>query len=128
MYRVSRGALAVLGLLAWTSGLPNAVANDFPTQARVEFVFDCMAEHGGSNYTNLYHCSCQLDKLAKEMSYDTFLQADTYEHGRHATGERGAILREGKLATSMRRTLEKAKAKAAKGCFLSGGTIESASK
>ena len=114
--------------LALTGMSINAFANDFPTQARVEYVFECMAEHGGSSYENLYHCSCQVDKLAQQMSYDTFVEAQTFEHGRHAAGERGGILREGALADSLREKLEKAKAASAKTCMLDEQPVARASQ
>lgn len=41
-------------LLALLAALPGvSSANDFPTQARVEFVLECMGQHGGQSYDTL---------------------------------------------------------------------------
>ena len=49
-----------------------ALANDFPTQARVEFVLGCMNEQGGQSYDTLYKCVCLVDAIAAEMSHEEF--------------------------------------------------------
>lgn len=107
--------LIVAGAALGTS--TSVLANDFPTDARVQFVFECMHDHGGSSYANLYHCSCTIDRIADAMPYQTYVEADTYERGRHAAGERGGILREGDIATHMRTLLETAEKNAETRCF-----------
>jgi hypothetical protein len=70
-------------------------ANDFPTQARVEFVLRCMDSHGGQVYENMYACVCSIDRIATEFSYDEFVRAEVLAQLRTTAGERGALFREG---------------------------------
>ena len=55
-----------------------ADANDFPTQARVEYVLRCMDSHGGQTYEILYSCTCIIDKIADEIAYDEFVEAEVF--------------------------------------------------
>ena len=71
-----------------------ARANDFPTQARVEFVLGCMNEQGGQSYDNLYKCVCVVDAIAAEMSHEEFAQAQVFSQLRSTAGERGGVFRD----------------------------------
>ena len=94
-----------------------AQANDFPTQARVEFVLECMNLHGGEGYGNLYKCSCMLDRLAANMAYDDYVEADTWYRGRTTIGERGGIFRDVPRGHEERSKLEQVRDRAEKSCF-----------
>lgn len=72
----------------------NPEVNDFPTQARVEFVLRCMDYHGGQIYENMYSCVCSIDKIAAVFSYDEFLRAEVLAQLRTTPGERGGLFRE----------------------------------
>ncbi len=106
--------------LAATCLLASAVAqaNDFPTSARVEYVLKCMNEHGGQRYETLYKCSCSLDKLATQISYDEFAEAQTYLYLRRTPGERGSVFRDPPQADTLRDKLVSAKQNAKASCFL----------
>ena len=69
-------------------------ANDFPTQARVEFVLGCMDEQGGQSYDNLYKCVCLVDAIAAEMTHEEFAQAQVFSQLRSTPGERGGVFRD----------------------------------
>ncbi|KIU36985.1 hypothetical protein SR39_02835 [Methylobacterium radiotolerans] len=71
-----RGALAALALTL--SGLAGWAAeeNDYPTDARVDYVFGCMAANGQTR-ESLQKCSCSLDQLAAILPYDKYVQAST---------------------------------------------------
>ena len=71
-----------------------AQANDFPTQARVEFVLNCMDERGGQSYDTLYPCICIVDKMASRMSYRDYTAAETLSFLFSTPGERGGIFRD----------------------------------
>ncbi len=112
--------LAVMGLSGCatqprTQSLP---ANDFPTQARVEYVFECMQRHGGQNYDNLYHCSCMLDELAKRMSYQEYSEAMVFTKLRSTPGEAGGVFRDPPQAGKLREKLKKAEEAAQAVCFV----------
>ncbi|MHB0777153.1 hypothetical protein [Halomonas sp. WWR20] len=92
--------------------------NDYPTQARVEYVFGCMQQLGGENYDNLYKCSCSIDRIADQVSYADFVAMDTFARGQRAGGERPEVLREGRQAESGRANLAKIKHQAATQCLI----------
>ena len=71
-----------------------AAANDFPTQARVEFVLGCMNEQGGQSYDTLYKCVCLVDAIAAEMTHEEFAQAQVFSQLRSTAGERGGVFRD----------------------------------
>ena len=73
---------------------PTVLANDYPTQARVEYVLACMNASGGQNYDTLYSCVCAIDKIATEVNYDEFTAARTLGFLRRTPGERGGVFRD----------------------------------
>jgi hypothetical protein len=96
----------------------NPPAHNFPTEARAEYVFGCMQKLGGQNYDNLYKCSCSIDRIADQVSYDDYLAMETFERGRGAGGERLELIREGSMANEYRRKFEKVNGIAAKHCMI----------
>ena len=50
-------------------------SNDFPTQARSEFVFACMSSNE-SKRDFMAKCSCAIDEIAKRISYEEYAQAE----------------------------------------------------
>ena len=50
-------------------------ANDFPTQARSEFVFACMSSNQ-SNRDFMAKCSCAIDEIAKRINFEEYAQAE----------------------------------------------------
>lgn len=96
----------------------NAVANDFPTIDRVRFVQECMALENSQKYETLYACSCTLDKIAEEMSYDEFVAADSYQRARNMRGERGGLFRNSDdRARTTRENFSDVTARAEADCF-----------
>ncbi len=71
-----------------------AAANDFPTQARVEYVLRCMDSNGGQKYEILYSCTCLIDKIADKIAYDEFVEAEVFVQLRRTPGERGGVFRD----------------------------------
>ncbi len=116
MHRMSLIPLvaAALSPVAFADPAPQ---HDYPTSARVQYVFECMAEHGGADFARMYQCSCSIDQIANALPYDVYEEADTYMRGKHAMGERGGVLREGRRAREMRSLLQKTKAQSEKECF-----------
>lgn len=86
-------ALAPLGVSA--NPAADTRSNDFPTQARVEYVLRCMDYHGGQVYENMYACICSIDRIASGLSYDEFVQGEVLAQLRSTPGERGGLFREG---------------------------------
>lgn len=117
-------ALAGLGLVCTSAFASSQPAHDYPTQARVEYVFDCMHRHGGENYDTLYKCSCSIDYIADHLSYDDYVTLDTYTRGEHAGGERPEVLREGDIARDSRAQLAALKQQAADQCLMPPATTD----
>lgn len=85
-----------------------ALANDFPTQTRVEFVLGCMNEQGGESYDTLYKCVCLVDAIAAEMNHDEFVEAQVFSQLRSTAGERGGVFRDPDRARALTEKLDAA--------------------
>ena len=101
--------------------------NDFPTNARAEYVFACMATNG-ENREMLDRCSCSIDQIATVLPYDDYVTLDTYQRGQNAAGERPEVLREGSIARESRSQLASIKAKAADSCLIDTSRVGQSSQ
>ncbi len=106
-------------ILALCALLPSAVAdaNDFPTQARVEYILRCMDSHGGQKYENLYSCTCIIDKIADKIAYDDFVEAEVFSQLRKTPGERGGVFRDPERASLLVTKISDLTEVAEKSCF-----------
>lgn len=77
---------------AHSASTPN---NDYPTQARVEYVIGCMKQHKGENYDNMYHCVCAIDKIAAQIPYADFVANTTLAVMINTSGEKSGVFRDG---------------------------------
>ncbi|MDD1781586.1 hypothetical protein LRP49_10315 [Enterovibrio sp. ZSDZ35] len=93
-------------------------ANDFPTVERVKFVQECMALKGGPNYVNMYGCSCVIDKIASEMTFDEYTYADAFVRLKNMRGERGGYFRSSKDSRTARKGYLTIKEDAEHQCFV----------
>jgi hypothetical protein len=91
--------------------------HDYPTVARVEFVQDCIRQHGGK-LENLYQCSCAIDWIANALSYDEFVEASTYAKYASLPGEGGGIFRDSDTARAMAKRYRETEAEAFRSCGL----------
>ena len=115
--------LSVLAVatLSSLSVMTSAVANDFPTQARVEFVLGCMDERGGQSYNSLYPCVCVIDKIASRMPYREYTAAETLSFLYGTPGERGGFFRDAAPSSRNRiKSFRALRAEAEGACFVSG--------
>lgn len=122
MIKVTPVLIALVGFVlsgcAAQSKTQPLAPNDFPTLARVEYVFECMQKHGGQNYDNLYHCSCALDELAKQLSYQEYSEAIVFTKLRTMPGEAGGVFRDPPQADKLRAKLKAAEEAAQAVCFV----------
>lgn len=102
--------------LAALSALP-AMANDFPTTERVSFVLECMREHPGAEFEMSSKCSCAVDAVASEISFDEYRTMHTAALANSISGERGGYYR-GKHWRGEVRKYDTVLAKAKKACFI----------
>ena len=70
-----------------------AVANDFPTAARVDYVIGCMAANGQDQIV-MAKCACSIDYIAAQMSYAEYTEIETIKRMRLVPGERAGIFRD----------------------------------
>lgn len=89
--------------------------NDYPTQARVEYVLECMQQSGGK-LSNLYQCSCVIDEIAKQFSYEEYVEASTFSHYSSLAGERGGLFRDPEHGREMAKHFRDVERDASKRC------------
>ncbi len=117
-------AVVLIGALA----APTANANDFPTQARVEYVLGCMDRHGGQNYNTMFGCVCAIDKIAGRMKYDEYAFVETMSVMIKTPGERGGAFRDKPGARKQVREFKKLRAEAERTCIIRDTTTAHGSK
>jgi hypothetical protein len=98
---------------------PPPATNDYPTRDRVEYVLNCVAQHGGLTYVNQYACGCKIDKIAEKMSFADYEAARTFTHLRSTPGEAGGVFRDPSQSKDLRKRLKEAESDAEKNCFVS---------
>ncbi|MFT5426938.1 MAG: hypothetical protein ACI9ZT_001886 [Gammaproteobacteria bacterium] len=80
-------------------------ANDFPTAERVEYVLNCLQDMGRNEMDDLQTCSCRIDSIASNMSFETYSYAVTYDRNKRMTGEKGGVFRDNKAGKSFSKEL-----------------------
>ena len=96
-----------------------AAGNDFPTLERVLFVEGCVRDHADRpRQEMLYKCSCAVDAIAEEASYDEFVEMATANDAGQIAGERGTQVRESAAGRSLTKRYKELREKAAKNCFI----------
>jgi hypothetical protein len=94
------------------------IKNDYPTRDRVEYVFNCIAKHGGPSFINQYACGCKIDKIAEQLTFNEYEGAKTFSYLKKTPGENGAAFRDPKQSKDLRSLLKKADQQAESQCFV----------
>jgi hypothetical protein len=92
-------------------------AHDYPTQARVEYVNDCVSRNGGK-LSQVYQCSCVIDDIANTLTYDEFVEAGTFARYATLAGEGGAIFRDSEQAKARAKQFRELEKNAYRACGL----------
>lgn len=79
-------ASLVLGASTASWAQSDATLNDYPTNARADYVFACM-EANGKTREVLDKCSCSIDVIASILPYDKYVEAETVMSLRLRGGE-----------------------------------------
>lgn len=90
--------------------------NDYPTIARADYVFGCMAANGQSRAI-LEKCSCSIDVIASILPYDRYVEAETVLSLRRTGGERMSVFRSAAMPRALVADLRRAQAEAEILCF-----------
>lgn len=95
MHRLCISLVLLCGTAVPTFADPNEARSDhdYPTAVRVEYVQECIEKKGGL-IANVYKCSCVIDAIAKKLSYDEFVEDQTYAKYASLPGEGGGIFRD----------------------------------
>jgi hypothetical protein len=109
---------ACVGALAFSLVGPAAAQqeNDYPTLARTDYVFACMAANGQSR-ENMERCSCSVDVLASIIPYDRYVQAETILRMRQGVGQQSNTFRSIKMFDDIVAELRRGQAEAEIRCF-----------
>jgi hypothetical protein len=114
--RARRTTMAGSLLLALTASAVAQEVNDYPTAARADYVFACMAANG-QNREVLERCSCSADALATILPFDRYVQAETILRMRQGLGQQAATFRGMKMFDDIVADLRRAQAEAEIVCF-----------
>jgi hypothetical protein len=122
--RLHTGCKALLTLVAAASlcraetpAQADRAGHDYPTSARVEYVQECMLRNGGE-LSFLYKCSCAIDRIADELTYDDFVEWGTFARNASLAGERGGVFRDSDQARDNAKRYRAIEAEAHKACGL----------
>lgn len=66
--------------------------NDYPTAARADYVFACMAANGQTQDA-LRKCSCSIDVIASIIPYEKYVQSETILRMQLVGGEKSEVFR-----------------------------------
>lgn len=90
--------------------------NDYPTEARVDYVFGCMAVNGQGQDV-MRKCACSIDRIASILPYERYVAAETVLSMSLVGGERMSIFRTAASAKLLVADLRRAQAEAEIICF-----------
>ncbi len=107
-----------LTLVLVTAVFPAAgeVKNDYPTAARADYVFGCMASSGQTQQM-LQKCSCSIDVIASILPYEKYVQSETVLRMRQVGGEKTAMFKDSPWMKTTIDELRRAQAEAELRCF-----------
>ena len=127
-YRPSFISLALITVISGCSTAPEkpieqaepaGFISDYPTRDRVEYVLNCVAQHGGLSYISQYACGCKIDKIAEKLSFADYEAAKTFTYlSKGQTGDAGAAMRDPAQSKDLRKRLKDAEQSAEKSCFV----------
>src|ERR1044072_2713296 len=90
--------------------------NDYPTSARLEYVFGCLKANGETRQA-IEQCSCSIDVIASLLPYERYVTAETVLSMSQVRGNLGGQFRTSEQAASALNELRRAQAEAEVRCF-----------
>jgi hypothetical protein len=102
---------------------PAVLVNDYPTRDRVEYVFNCIAQHVGNlaklDYVTQYACGCKIDKIAEKLNFADYEAAKTFGYlSKGQTGDAAGVFRDPQQAKDLKTRIKEAEEYAEKSCFV----------
>jgi hypothetical protein len=108
--------IAASALLILALSPAAADTNDYPTEARADYVFACMKTNGETQEI-LRRCSCSIDVIASLLPYDRYVAAQTVASLNQEPGQIGTMFRASQQTKAMLDDLRRAQAEAEIRCF-----------
>jgi|SRR5271166_2807416 len=109
-------SLMLLTALAPAAAGAAPSTNDYPTDARADYVFACMKTNGDTREA-LEQCSCSIDVIASLLPYDDYVAGETVASMDQAGGQIGGMFRNAAIARDDLARLRRAQAEAEVRCF-----------
>ena len=89
---------------------------NIPTNEKVEYVFACMQGNENSQ-AYITKCSCSIDYIEEQMTYDEYVQAETIMSLRQIYGEKSLMFKSTPNAMEIYTNLQNVIAEAELECF-----------
>ena len=114
----SKAALTALAVLLpfAAAAQGGGLASDYPTSARADYVFGCMAANGNTQQS-LERCSCSIDVIANIIPYERYVQAETVLRISQGPGQRSELIRSAGALRDIVADLRRAQVEAEVQCF-----------
>ena len=113
---VRRIVAALMVLMTMSVAARAEEINDYPTSARVEYVFGCLKANGETRQA-IEQCSCSVDVVASLVPYARYVTAETVLSLSQVRGDMGGPFRTSEQATNALNDLRRAQAEAEVRCF-----------
>jgi hypothetical protein len=117
---IQPGMLALAVMLCGGTGAASAQQgapiNDYPTVARADYVFACMAANGQTRDV-LEKCSCSIDLVASILPYEKYVEAEAVLQIVQVGGEKTSIFRTSRPTQDLVGDLRRAQMEAELRCF-----------
>ena len=107
-------ALMGMGMMAATAQAQEI--NDYPTSARVEYVFGCLKANGETRQA-IEQCSCSIEVVASLVPYARYVTPETVLSMSQVRGDLGGPFRTSEQAANALNELRRAQAEAEVRCF-----------
>ncbi len=114
--RARRLGLALVAAAAAELPVGAAELNDYPTAARVDYVFACMKTNGDTRPA-LERCSCSIDVIASILPYDRYVAAETFLSLSQVPGRFGTMFQSPEQARAATNDLRRAQVEGEVRCF-----------
>jgi hypothetical protein len=114
--RSIRRIVAVVAIMMTATIARAEDVNDYPTSARVEYVFGCLKANGETRQV-IEQCSCSIDVVASLVPYERYVTAETVLSMSQVRGNLGGQFRTSEQAANALNDLRRAQAEAEVRCF-----------
>lgn len=108
--------VSALGAAPVAAQNQQGLVNDYPTLARADYVFGCMAANGQTREV-LERCVCSIDLVATILPYEQYVEAETVLRVSQVGGEKTSIFKTSQTMQEIVAKLRRAQVEAEFRCF-----------